>query len=332
VVRELIIETIRTAENTAALEANTAALRDAAAEGYILETALARGIAIGEARAAERMAAARRRRRGAHANPSQEGLFPRLVPGIALAGAALKPLSAAVRHSWPAQHLAQAGAIAGTVATLATAAVVVPHAALTSPFGAGTSAAPAPAASIYSATPVITPSSLPVISAFTHPKANPDAAASRPLTLPPPPAVPPAQGPGGQQGGNQPSQDAPVVAGTLQVTGGTTDLSLGADGLTYSGSATFTAEGGSVRWSTVSNSPHVAVSTDQGVLQGVLQPGDSVTLTVSVDAAAQTLGGTATVHVYPGISVGVTWLALPPLPDPAGSVLPTALPSVLPSL
>ena len=232
-------------------------------------------------------------------------------------------------HAWVTSHTAASMAIAGTAATLAVGAAVVPHVPVTLPFGASTS--PNPPASVYSATPISVSGPLPPRIALALTKPKPDTATSSPLnTLPP--VSSPVQGPGdGQDPAPQPSSQGLAPQVHLVVTSA---LSLG---LQSSGTIRIAAFGGQADWS--------AQASDGGMMldqsSGTLPAGHSTTIRVSITADLQALTGPGSVTIDYGngktavVPVSWTLIPLPQLPDPVPTVLPSLpdpVASVLPSI
>jgi len=244
---------------------------------------------------------------------------------VALAKA--HPLAAA------ASVLTAGGLVTGGVA-------VAPHAAATFGLGSPYTSAPAPAASIWGATPITVP--VAVASAVTRPS---QPARSRTLTTLGPSAMPPylpavwlpapASSPDPSQ---QPAPVAPA-AGQLSVTApdGSQSLDLGApaDGqVVIQGIITLTASGGDVTWgATVRTESGDTVALDSN--RGELGSGETATVTVVVTLAAGDLGGSATVRFWSGSGgskVRVTWAASPPPPaDPSPTDAPTITPPATPT-
>jgi hypothetical protein len=282
-------------------------------------------------RAAERAAAAvPAQRRARPASPSQRSFFPRLVQGavpIGGIGAVLRASRGALRHPWIAHHAAAlgAGATGVTAATVLVASTALTGSPLPGiPSSGGASGTPAPAASIYSATPMYLPSLPPAAALAGRPKLDASSSrrealadlATRPPTTPAPAPAPAASGTAAQQ---SPASSPLPAAGTLQADTTAVDL-----GTLYAGQVTLTAVGGPVSWGAVPSSAKVVLSATQGTLAA----GGSFTLGISVSAAAQLNAGTATVHIYPGIVIEVTWLAAPPPPAAASSPVLPVSPSV----
>ena len=283
------------------------------------------GRAFERARIARESIPGPRHRRGYAAREPGEGqraLFSvkALVPVAAAFWAARKAIPAHVKlAAFTTTVLAGAGGAAFVVAPAVThsAPGPVPGSAASLP-GWHTSASPFPSSSQIALT-------------LTKPKPKHAAKGKELLSASGVPA--PLAGPQTGSGASaSPSSPAVQVSGTLAVTSGNTQLSLGLDGITYSGSVTVMAQGGDVKWGATSNSPDVTVSTPDG-LSGVLGDGSAVTFTISVDPSAQLSAGSATVRIWPGITISVTWLALPVVPsvDPSPPVSVPVLPSVLPS-
>lgn len=254
------------------------------------------------------------RHRRHRAPRAQRPLYPRSLKGFVPLGAAVT----AARHSWPAAHPVVAGTIAtAAVGIAATTAAVVPGGAATFGFGspAGT---PAPAASIWSAVPVTSPSS--IASAVTHPRGKGGAGSPRTLTVLAPPSlpayVPPAPG-----GGQDPASQPAPVQGTLSVSVNTLDLGPGGG----TAAVTLTASGGPVDWHLV-----VPDGLSASSMQGHLDDGGSADITVAT-IVAEVLDGDATLSIWPGgVHVAVKWEA--PLPVTLPTDAPADLPSVVPTV
>ena len=92
----------------------------------------------------------------------------------------------------------------------------------------------------------------------------------------------------------------------------------------YNGSVNLSAAGAAVTWHAVCGDPDVVLTASQGT---VYPDGQPYPLSVSIDAAAQAVGGSATITLWPGeIRVTITWQALvapspadSPSPDPTSS-------------
>jgi len=245
-------------------------------------------------RADERAAQAQRKGRHA-AVPAQRSFFPRLVQGIA---------------GLPV--LAKLGVALGAVAVVGVTgagAGIAAHDALAHP-----SSSPAAAAPSYDtmATPLPSPSSSPA--ALTHPKVDAAKAGQLPvpvLALPsfttttpdPAPSVTPS------------SQQQPA-AGTLTVTT-PAYIDLGAGGLPV---ITIEAQGGRVVWAADCADRDVTLDSRSGLLED----GQSLTINLTVSAAALVTGGTATIVLDPGHEmVTVTWPAAP-VPPPSATPSPSS--------
>lgn len=240
---------------------------------------------------------------------------------------ALVPVAAAfwaARKAIPA-HVKLAAFTTTVLAGAGGAAFVVAPAVTHSASGASAGHGAAPAASVNAATPI--PSSSQIALTLTKPKPKHAAKGKELLSASGVPA--PLTGPQTGSGPSAASSPAVSVAGTLAVTSGNTQLSLGLDGITYSGSVTVTAQGGDVKWGATSNSPDVTVSAPDG-LSGVLGDGGAETFTISVNPSAQLSAGSATVRIWPGVTISVTWIALPVVSVP--SVVPSAVASLVPSI
>lgn len=317
------------------------ALREvrAAVSGHALADELADAIearAYRRGRADERAAAVPERRKGRHA--SRSGVVLKLAPVVAAVALLRRSLArhpavaakAAALIRPLAAHKALAAAAGSAVFAGGTAAVLTVTALgpnVTLPWTAG--AAPAPAATAYAAAPL--PSSSPIAMLVTHPKAKRSAkgapglsgsGAQAPPWSPDPDPDSPATSPG-------PSQSASASAGPAALSlGGVTSLDL-SNPLDPQATLTVYASGsGWASWRISTTGPDLDFSQDHGVLQA----GQSVTLTVSVDPAQAVDGNTQQVFEVDGQQVTVS---LPPLPapvpsvpDPAASVLPSVVPSL----
>jgi hypothetical protein len=113
------------------------------------------------------------------------------------------------------------------------------------------------------------------------------------------------------------------VEGVLQAV--TTQVDLGADGVTYTGQISFTASGGPVDWHAIRGSGDISLD----VRYGTLEDGQTATVTVTVSADAEVLGGSSVVTLWPGdVAIPVSWAALPvPSPSPSPSDMVTDLPT-----
>ena len=230
----------------------------------------------------------------------------RLVGGsgvAAFAGAAF----AGLRHALIA-HPAVAAAAGVTAVAATTTAVLVPSPSPSaSAVPAGT---PAPAASVYDATPV-PPGAQKLIASVSGRKGGKGLTVAMeppfPSYAPPDPSVPAAD----------PGPPPAPAAGQLSVS--VTALNLGTAG---TGVLTLSCTGGPCSWHVL---PGRHVSAD--IRQGALRDGQSVTVSLSVNPAALILGGRAVTRVWPGdITVPVSWDAPPvqvPTVDPSASALPT---------
>ena len=242
-----------------------------------------------------------RPRRARHA-AGRRGL--RAVPGVQ----ALLPagLIAVLRHSWAAAHPVAAGAVATGAVVVATSAAIVSGAPVPLPFG-GDPASPA-AGRVGCCCPV---RHLPPVVAAVSPGGEAESGRGpvRPLGWMPAPRPVPA----GTDPGPSPSQQQAGVL-TADVTG----VNLG---VLHAGTLTVRASGGPVTWAAVRGSRSITL----GSARGRLGAGESATIGVTVTAAAEVLGGSATVRVWggsgPAVEVTVTW-------DPLPAVVPSLAPSV----
>ena len=253
-------------------------------------------------------------RRGRHASASLPARALRVVTGIAGAVG----LTGALRHVLGAGTAAKVTTASLTAVILTGGAVaVIPGASGALHFGVSPAGTPAPVASIEAAVPIAPPLSVRRLIASVG---RPDARSSAPAAVPPlpvssvpPPPVPPspAQAP------------ATTAAGTLQAD--VTEATLpDADG-NYSGTVNLSATGGLVTWHATCPDPDVIID---GSHVGTLDPaGQPYALTFSIDPAAQAIGGSAVITLWPGdIQVEVTWAALP-VPSPSPVVSDTSIPT-----
>ena len=312
----------------------TAALRENRAwlAGHVLAEELAGSIeARAEARGYQRGLAAGQRK-GRHA-ASRSGAVLRLAPVVAAIGWLLRPLVGAARQvrahgavvKLTAAHLKLAAAVTASTATLATVgAVVITHYA-GSPgsgqAGSGTGAASVPGWHT-SASPF--PPSTPV-ALLTKPKPKRAARGKELLAAGAPvPVYSPALQPASSSPPSSPSAAVSVQAGPAVLTVGAVSLDLS---VTPQAMITLSASGaGWVSWR-ISTS---GTDLDFSATHGVLQAGQSVTLTVSVDPAQALDGNTSQTFEINGqpVTVALPALTLPSAaPVAAPSVVPTALPS-----
>jgi len=270
------------------------------------------------------------RRPASHARTPREQRWLKVVrdtaQGVIPVGAIamFRPVAHAVKASWAAHPVATAGA--GAVALTAATAIVVP-ASPASPFGASTSQVPAPAASIYSATPipVVSPSMLPVAAFMSRPRTS--SVSGLPFA-PVPPSVPSSSAPQGPAPSQQdPGWQPAPVAGTLSVDTTTVDLSAA-----QTVTVTIRADGGPVRWSAWCGSRDVSIGDAAGAEHGTVTPGNPVDLTVTL-GPVQDGRLTATCHIWPGGNLVAVTLPPPPPPpaDPSPTDTPTDIPSPLPT-
>jgi hypothetical protein len=259
-------------------------------------------------------------RKSRHRRIDGEHPIMRRVQGAApLAG-----VTALARHAWAAHPAATVAAGTAATVALAAGATVVPHSAIPLLNGGTAASSPAPAASVVAATPIgaVWPS------AFTRPRqkgATTDATVSVP-GLPLLPGYLPAVAPAGTP--SQASSSQPAVEGVLQAV--TTQLDLGADGVTYTGQIIFTASGGPVDWHAIRGSGDISLDSTSGTLDD----GETATITVTVSADAATQVGSSVVTLWPGdIRVPVTWVPPPPpAPSPSPSDTTADLPADAPTV
>ena len=315
-VSELVMAGVRFGQLATALDADAAARLaeagrdDIATAGFDAGRAYERKLITQERKAPGRHAAARR------------GL--RVVQGIAIAGVALRE---ALRHSWAAHPVATAAAGVGTAAVLTATVAVAPNVSLTHPFGAspGTSAS-APGWE-GSASPVSSPSQRLIAAVVTKPKADAAKAgkltASSSLTPSVPSLVLPSATGSSASAGPQPGQDAPAAPASPA---GPATLSVSMDGspdLSVAPSVTVTISASGSGWATWKVDAGGS-DLDFSAKHGVLQAGQSATITVTSDAV-QDGAAVQTIDVA-GTSFTIT-LPLPPAPV----VSPTDLPTILPT-
>jgi hypothetical protein len=245
-----------------------------------------------------------------------------VVPAIAVAVLLLRrtigrhPVLAAAKTALAAHRIAALTTslvAAGGTAAVLTVTALAPSAAL--PF-TGPDGAPAPAASIEAATPVSSPIALLV----THPKSKHSAKGKTLLASAgaiQPPYYVPASG-SSSASSSQPSSSAAVQAGpaTLSISAASLDLSL-------TPQATFTISATGSGWA----SWHISTSgtdLDFSPAHGVLQAGQSVQVTVSLDPSQD--GLTSQAFTVDGQTVTVNL----PLPVPVPSVSASPVVSIPP--
>ena len=257
----------------------------------------------------------------AHRVP-REHRWLKVVPGFVPVVLALKASLAA--------HPATA-IVGGTTAAVALAAAVavVPGTARAHEHPPGV-LAPNPAASAYSATPIMVPSSpAKFAAAFTRPRLDARSSASQPAAVAPwccyapPPSSSPAAIP-------QPSVSSPpspvsgiiqAVSSAVTVTDPTQDVQI-----------PISATGGDTTWHAWVRGPDAADVTLTPA-QGDLADGAGGYIDLAIDASAQATGGSVTVHVWPGdVTIVVSWAAVPvPVPSVVPSVVVTVAPTDSPS-
>lgn len=273
-------------------------------------------------RAEERAARAPGQRKGRHASASLPQRALRIVTGIA----GTLGLTGVLRHLLAASPAVKgAVAVSLTAVTLTAGAVaVIPGASIPLPFGASPAGTPAPAASIEAAVPVVPPSSVRLIRAMSSPGAKPrlEAKASGATVPDVPPScycAPPAEGPAPSSPSPQPSQPSAQVQATLEPIATSLDLTVA-----LSVTVTLTAQGntGWVSWSVKTS----GTDLDFSKMSGVLTPGQSYPLVVTVDPAQAVDGDTSATFSIDDQEVSV---ALPALPAvvPSVSATPSAPPS-----
>ena len=240
--------------------------------------------------------------------------------------AAMKPLALAAKGSWVGQHLAASGMIAGTALTAT--ALLVPASPI-SPLGGGAAptSLPAPAASVYSATPFPVASTGPsLIAGVTQRKGARTLGTGLPPSLLLPSYAPQdPSAPSGGGGGQDPSSQPASTPDVKLVVASSLDLGTGP-----SGTIRVTAYGGTVSWSATTSAAGLGLDSASGTLAA----GDSATITVSIGADLQALTGPGSVTIDYGNGkqavIPVSWTVVP-LPVP--SVVPTDVaPSALPTI
>ena len=251
----------------------------------------------------------------------------RVVPPLVIA--ACVALKAALKAAWIAHPAATAAAGAAGSAVILTAAIaVVPGAARAHEHAPGV-LAPNPAASTYSATPIMVPSSPPSFAAFTRPRLDARSSASQPATVAPwcCYAPPPSSSPAAVPQPSVSSSPSPVsgiiqaVSSAVTVTDPTQDVQI-----------PISATGGDTAWHAWVRGPDAADVTLTPA-QGDLADGAAGYIDLAIDASAQATGGSVTVHIWPGdVTVVVTWAAVPvPVPSVVPSVVVTVAPTDSPS-
>jgi hypothetical protein len=263
-----------------------------------------------------------RQQEGRHA---RSGAVLKLAPAIAVGGALLRrsltrrPVLAALRTSLTAHKVAMAASsavAAGGTAAVLTVTALGPH--VTLPYTGPSSAAPAPAASIFGAVPIPLPSSSLIAQDVTHPEtitARKDLGSRTPVS---PSSLPTLPSPAGSSPAAPSASSAPAGPAVLTVSTSGLDLSAVSQAaviLTASGS-------GWVSWSVATTGTDLVFSATHGVLQA----GQSATITVSLASSQDGLA--AQVFTIGGQQVTVA-LPLPVvIPAPSASaVLPSLLPS-----
>ena len=292
---------------------------------------LAAAVNRAEQRGFERGLAAARapgQRKGRHASASLPQRALRIVTGIAGA----LGLTGVLRHLLAASPAVKgAVAVSLTAVTLTAGAVaVIPGASIPLPFGASPAGTPAPAASIEAAVPVVPPSSVRLIRAVTSPGAKPGldaksgSAAGSSGAAPVPPSVsypPPSSSPSSPS-----SQSSAQPAGPAVLTVSTTAVDL-----TTATSATITISAtgsGWASWSVSTWDPQTQsnqTDLDFSPSHGVLQAGQSVTITVSLDAGYAGVDALETFTVA-GASVTATLPGSQPAASPSPAPTDTAVP------
>ena len=262
----------------------------------------------------------RQSRRASHRQPGagQRALFS--VPAIVAAAiVAVKALGRAHRLA------------------AALAAVTIPFAAGAGTYAAlqpgvtGTASPPAasapnPAASIVAAAPVPSQS----LAALTKPKAKHAARGKELLSASslPVPYLPVTEPSSSSPSSSQPSVQVSVQAGPAVLTVSTSSLDLSGG---VSQTFTITASGGGfASWHVDSTGPDLDFSPSSGVLEA----GESATVTVSVDAAQAldgNLSATFSISTGSGSVVQSVTVSLPPLVASVPSAVASVVPSVVPS-
>jgi hypothetical protein len=264
-----------------------------------------------------------RQQEGRHA---RSGAVLKLAPAVAVGGALLRrsltrrPVLAALRTSLTAHKVAMVASsavAAGGTAAVLTVTALGPHVNL--PYTGPSSAAPAPAASIFGAVPIPLPSSSLIAQDVTHPEtitARKDLGSRTPVSPSLLPSTLPS--PAGSSPAAPPASSAPAGPAVLTVSTSGLDLSAVSQAtviLTASGS-------GWVSWSVATTGTDLVFSATHGVLAA----GQTATITVSLASSQDGLA--AQVFTIGGQQVTVT-LPLPVVvPAPSASAI---LPSLLPS-
>jgi len=185
-------------------------------------------------------------------------------------------------------------------------------------------AAPNPAASIYSAVPILPPSAV----AVTRPRPGLDVRSSRvapPVSLLLPYVPVPSQAAGAVPPSPEQPQASQPAAGTLAAAApdGTEAIDLGSPApgtADLTATIDLSASGGDLRWAaTPATASADLVSLDHH--RGWLADGGTGAVTVTVTLAVQDQGGQATVTFWPsGQVVTVTWEAMQPAVTPSDAV------------
>ena len=306
---ELIVANARSSEIRAALEDNSAALRE---NGFAVRQAHAMGVADERARAARAAVPAMRPGRHASATAWRSGPLMRVVKvllPVAVASLAAAKLigKRAAPHSWMAAHPAAAAAtVTGGVAMVALTAHLVtmtppaPH--------SGAYAGPAPSAPAASAVAAsLIPSSVPGTSPATRGKADVRGAGQLPAYISPAAYVAPTSA--------SPSASATPspAAGMLTVSTESVDLSSG-----QQVTVGLSANGGLVEWHAWCDP---AGDVQLSVTSGTATPGTPSLLMLSVPPGEGS-DTSAECHVWPG-PIGINVL----LPGPQPSVSPSGVPA-----
>jgi hypothetical protein len=317
----------RLGENAMGLREVASAIADAAACRFALEQAHSAGVAAGAGLVAVPDAPGRHRRGRV---PRQRGTSDRpllnIVRGIVPVGA----LGAVLKHAWkpalrhhalkaaawaahPAHLLGVTAAVAAPVVLVAAAVHVMSP--VVSPASASApGSVPAPAASAYAAVPIA--SADPGTPVLVREGADVRSSGQLPAGVLAPWFAAPSFAP--------PAASPSPAIGVLTADVTALDLGTGTGTAPLTGTVTITAANGPVTFGAVPGSEgEVAVSPAAGSLTA----GQSVTLTISVPAAAQVAGGSATVRVWggssPALTITVVWQAVP-APAPSASPSPVA--------
>ena len=306
----------------------------------LTEHAFAAGVQHERERAAKAaVPGPRRHAAGRHVMKGQLALVADKARGVALpafvAGwAALRGLAKVSRGhgtavKLTAYHLKLAAVVTASTATLAIGGVVITRYTGTSPSGPyGSGTGPAPAASAYAAIPVTSESPIALLATRPKPKAGKGKSLLSASSLPVPylPVTEPSSSSSSPASSSPPASSAPGVPAALAQLPSALDLSSGAPE-----TITLTATGnqGWVSWRVDATGPDL----DFSKMSGVLAPGQSYQLAVSVDPAQAQDGNPSETFTIDGQSVTVNLPPPPPAPSPADTTTdtPPPVPSTPPS-